>query len=239
MSSVPYAHLVNKIIVPGDTMYHGNSAYYFKVGESAISVIDECLSAAGTTKVTSVLDYACGYGRVLRWTKARFPDARILASDVDGKALAAVKDTLGVETRAADIECSRDFGETFDLIWTGSLLTHLREADTCRVLAFLLRQLSPLGLFVFTTHGPYVARRIATGDKLYGLDEQAAEQLISSYKKTGYGFGVYSNQRSYGISAVTPAKMMALVEQTGRDPVFYRERSWIEHQDVYAVRAVA
>jgi len=111
---------------------------------------------------------------------------RILASDVNEKALVAVRDTLGVETRVADVECSRDFGATFDLIWTGSLLTHLREADTCRVLAFLLRQLSPQGILVFTTHGPFVARRIAEGDKLYGLDEHAAAQLISSYKRTGY-----------------------------------------------------
>jgi len=51
MSSHSCEHLVNKIIVPGDTMYHGNSDYYFKVGESAISAIDACLSAAGGGEV--------------------------------------------------------------------------------------------------------------------------------------------------------------------------------------------
>jgi len=239
MSSRSYEHLVNKIIVPGDTMYHGNSDYYFKVGESAISVIDACLSAAGAGEVNSILDYACGYGRVLRWTKARFPDARILASDVDEKALAAVKDTLGVETRVADVECCQDFGETFDLIWSGSLFTHLRESDTCRVLRFLFRQLSQRGILIFTTHGPYVERRIAEEDKLYGLESDAKDWLVSAYLKTGYGFGAYPHQPSYGISAVTSAKMMTLVEQTGYEPIFYLERGWIQHQDVYAVHAAA
>lgn len=234
MNDRSYAQLIDRTIVPGDTMFQGNEDYYFEVGESALAAIEASLAAAGVTKVESVLDYACGYGRVLRWLKARFPSARILASDLDSKGLAAVGATLGIETRPARVDCAESLGESFDLIWSGSLLTHLSELDAGRVLKFLLDHLSPSGVLVFTTHGPYVERRIA-GEKLYGLETSEADRLLEDYRSGGYGFGAYPKQKAYGISAVIPSKMMCLIEQTDGRPIYYQERGWIRHQDVYAV----
>jgi hypothetical protein len=43
--------------------------------------------------------------------------------------------------------------ETFDLIWVGSLLTHLDEPLWHEFLAFHVDRLNPQGLLVLTAHG--------------------------------------------------------------------------------------
>lgn len=82
---------VNKNVAPGDGMLGEDESHYFAVGASAISCIRSAFLTAQKQRqsVKSVLDYACGYGRVLRWLKAEFPEARLLGVDADPKAASA------------------------------------------------------------------------------------------------------------------------------------------------------
>ena len=223
-------------IAPTDGMAKNTPEQYFTVGASAASVIARSLAAARKPvgEVRRILDYACGYGRVLRWLKADYPNAYLLGVDADGKAAASAHDVLGVDTRKLDIGLTQKLDEPFDLIWVGSLFTHLSESESRRVLAYLRDHLTKDGVLVFTTHGSYVANRIETGEKTYNLSDEAIVRLLSSYRKTKFGFAEYSNLKDYGISAATPSKVCELLDDCGLDVKFYLSRGWAAHQDVFA-----
>jgi SAM-dependent methyltransferase len=231
---------VIKDISPNDGMAKNTPEQYFTIGASAASVITRSLSAARKPvgSVRRVLDYACGYGRVLRWLKAEFPNAYLLGVDADGKAAASAQDVLGVETRKLDITLAQPIDDPFDLIWVGSLFTHLSERESKRVLQYLRRHLTDSGVLVFTTHGSYVAHRIETREKTYNLSEDAMTQLLSGYKSTDFGFAEYSNLKDYGISAATPSKVCKLAQTCDLDVKFFLSRGWAAHQDVFACTAV-
>jgi SAM-dependent methyltransferase len=92
---------------------------YFWVGASGLCAIRECLGVAGIDEksVKRILDYACGYGRVLRWIKAQFPIADIIGVDADPKAAAAAMRVTGVRTEKLDTALTFPIGtEKFDVI---------------------------------------------------------------------------------------------------------------------------
>ena len=227
---------IDRRVAPGDGMYNKNDAYYLEVGANALRLIHLALGAGGRSvgQIERILDYACGFGRVLRWLRAAFPSARIVAADADAKAVAAVKEIFNVDAFALDLTLQEDIGRDFDLIWMGSLATHLPREQLNAVLARLSSLLSSRGILIATTHGPYVANRIATGEKTYGLDAPGVLKILSGYKETGFGFASYPKQKSYGISICTASKLMSIVEDAKLRPIFYQERAWVRHQDCVA-----
>jgi trans-aconitate methyltransferase len=175
---------VNKAVAPGDGMFKDNDyEQYFSVGASALSAVIEALSAArlGMQNVKRVLDYACGYGRVLRWLRAAFPDAYLLGVDADRKAVEAASAVLEVETRYLDTSLAHPIDKPFDLIWIGSLITHLPEKETRRVLKYLKEHLTEQGVIVFTTHGQLVEQRLETRTRTYNLDEEGVKQTVEGF----------------------------------------------------------
>ena len=71
-----------------DTMYAGDAVHYLKVGLSASRCIREALQRIERkSAVESILDFPSGYGRVLRFVRAMFPDATITAAEVEPTAL--------------------------------------------------------------------------------------------------------------------------------------------------------
>jgi SAM-dependent methyltransferase len=228
---------VNRTLAPGDGMYQSNDAYYLEVGASALHLIHRALAAGSRNagQIRHVLDYACGFGRVLRWLQAGFPLARIVAVDADAKAVRAVKEIFDVDAFVLDLSLQEEIGAEFDLIWVGSLATHLPEDQLRAVIARLGSLLSPGGLIVATTHGPYVANRIARGEKSYGLDTQGIADIVRAYQQSGYGFSAYPKQQSYGIAICTVSKLMSLIETVNLQPIFYQGRGWVRHQDCVAI----
>jgi SAM-dependent methyltransferase len=232
---------VNRTLAPRDSMYRGNDAYYLQVGASALRLIYHALAAGrrNVGQVQRVLDYACGFGRVLRWLQAGFPLARIVAVDADPKAVNAVKEIFDVDAFVLDLSLREEIGSEFDLIWVGSLATHLPEDQFRAVIVRLGSLLSPRGLVVATTHGPHVANRIANGEKAYGLDPKGIASLLSAYERSGYGFSAYPKQQSYGIAVCTASKLMSLIETANLYAVLYQERGWVSHQDCVAIAKTA
>lgn len=228
---------VNKTLAVGDGMYDGRDAYYLEVGASALGLVHYALSAAerAVSDITRLLDYACGFGRVLRWLRAGFPLAHTVAADADPNAIKAVREIFNVESIVLDKSLTENLGGEFDLIWMGSLATHIPETQLNLLLARLRSLLSASGVLVFTTHGPYVAKRLSTGEKDYRLDPQGVPMILADYQRAGYGFSAYPKQTSYGISICTASKIFSIVEEAGLQPVFYRERGWVKHQDCIAV----
>jgi SAM-dependent methyltransferase len=237
---VLFSNVVKEIAI-GDGMFKpNNEEHYFKVGASAVSVIKESLAAAKIheTDIHSILDYACGYGRVLRWLKVAFPMADIRGVDADPKAVAGAATVTGVLVKHLDIKLENKLDNRFDLIWVGSLFTHLPLEEVARVLRYLKKHLNKNALLVFTTHGHIVERRIKTRERSYNLDDHNIQVLIKSFDKDGYGFSNYSWRENYGISISRTSKICLLIENCGMQPIFFKERGWDNHQDVFACRLV-
>lgn len=103
--------------------------HYLRVGLSAIRCINAALDKSHKKKpVQSILDFPCGYGRVLRFLKVRFPSADITVSEIESEALDFCSKEFSVKT----LNSNKDFSKLsspskFDLIWCGSLFTHIDE----------------------------------------------------------------------------------------------------------------
>jgi len=223
---------------------HGNdemyvplrARHYLSVGLSAIRCIENVLNRSGGDRVIrSVLDFPCGYGRILRFLRARFPDADITGVELDRAALDFCRRTFSVRPAASATDFTQlSLPGKFDLIWCGSLLTHIDERAATHLLTFFHDHLTPAGLCVFTTHGLTSVDRIQATKKTYGLTAKARQELLSQFRANGYGYADYPDQDGYGISVVSHERMLTLAENAGNwHEVVFVERAWDNHQDVY------
>jgi SAM-dependent methyltransferase len=219
----------------GDGMYKGDGAHYFGVGLSAVRCIDEAVRAAGLEDVRQVLDLPCGHGRVLRFLVHRLPRAEFTACELDREAVDfCVRHFRARPAYSSTDLDALDLGRRFDLIWCGSLLTHLAPSPSLALLRLLRRHLTPGGLALFTTHGDFVSRRLPTKDFDYGLTDEQIERITRDYARAGEAYTDYPDRASYGVSLTSPACVRARVREVGGlREVYFRERGWDEHQDVY------
>jgi SAM-dependent methyltransferase len=202
-------------IAPGDPFFGAdNPEQYFGSASYALGRIRLALLSGGRSEVSSVLDFASGYGRVLRMIKAAFPAARLTACDIQREAVDFCADTFGATPVYSSADPAEiEIADRFDLIWSGSFFTHIDEAGWSRFLPFLASLLTPGGVLVFTTAGRNVATRMRRGEHA-GLSEDVVGRLIDSYDKTGFGFGAYPGREGngYGLARATPAWVCSKLE---------------------------
>jgi SAM-dependent methyltransferase len=231
-------------IAPADGMYAGSSEHYFHVGQSALRCVKLALLAAGKEDVRSALDFACGYGRVLRALHAAFPRARLTACDLLHDAVDFCARRFGAApVYGTPRPAEAPLAGPFDLIWCGTLLTNLNAWAWDELLDLFHAHLAPGGVLVFTTHGRWVAERIRTGACTYGLGGDVLPGLLAGYDRDGFGFGQYPPETlqqariegEYGISVSSPAWVCArLARFPGLRLLGYTERLWDDHQDSVA-----
>ena len=216
-------------------MYNEDGAHYYKVGLSAIRCIDESLQQAHLTEVRTILDLPCGSGRVLRFLVHRFPNARITACDSDSGSVGFCARTFGAKPAFSSPNINEvSLGKKFDLIWCGSLVTHLNESGIDSLLKLFHRHLAVGGILVFTTHGDFVHGRMPAQDFDYGLKAEQIARIANDYPKTGYCFEEYPRENDYGVSLTSPEWIRArTLELSGFREIFFKERDWDNHQDVF------
>lgn len=225
-------------ISPNDAMFN---EWYFSVGESAIDNIALAVLASRLSFVERVLDLPCGHGRVLRHITKFFPEADIYACDLDVDGVGFCEKTFGAIpiTSLPRLE-SVVFPCTFDVIWVGSLFTHMPREAIKRSLLHLSRYLSPCGIIVATIHGRWAeyAHEICRY-----IGEDRWEKIMEEYRSSGYGYCDYIQEeshayieRGYGVSILRPHIIVSDVEEMPEVRVLmYRERGWADHQDVIVV----
>lgn len=228
---------VSKEISPQDDMNFGESAvWYFSAGESALRRIVEALQAAGKNEVPSILDLPSGYGRVLRYLRAFFPQARITACDLNQEAAEFCARTFGATARVSSIDLANlSLGERYDLIWCGSLFTHLDAGRWKELLGFFLRHLEEDGVLVFSTHGRQAREFCRQRHAIYGLSEPQFARIVAEEAATGFGYVSYDDAYPhYGISLSSPAWVMALLSGQ-RDLLIssFVESGWGSFHDIY------
>jgi SAM-dependent methyltransferase len=172
-------------------------------------------------------------------------------------------DVFDVDSQAP-IFCAHEFGvrplvfkkewewnsvnfRSYDLIWVGSVFTHLSEPFARETLSLLYRILKKDGMLVFTTHGEGTFQR--TRDGFYGeYYKSLAEDIEAGYREKGIDFTAYQKQdleilpfefkkgQDFGMTWLRPDFVQAMSEQISDGHlrlVEYRPLGWEQHQDTY------
>ena len=222
---------------PDDCLYAiASPEEYFKAGVSAVRCIEQVLEQSDNhNPIRTILDFASGYGRVARFLRSRFPAADITVCDIDGAAVdfcTRAFSATGVVSNLTFTELL--VGNEFDLIWCGSLITHIDEDAATRLLKLFHEHLSPGGVCIFTTHGNRAIERMHT----FGLSEVEQKQVLSQFRNSGYGYANYPGRTDMGISLVSREKMMAITQNAAPwTQVAFLDHGWDDLQDVYGLRS--
>jgi SAM-dependent methyltransferase len=227
---------ISEAISPNDLMSRSQSPeHYFAAGVSALRCIKLALLSANAQTPQRILDLPSGHGRVLRTLRAAFPDAETVACDIDRDGVDfCVSNFDATPVYSHDDPQCIDVDGTFDLIWCGSLLTHLPAVRWTQFLAFFRDRLHAHGILVFTTHGRLVVERLRTGVFAYGLDEAGIKRVLDGIP-SGFGYADYFGQSGYGIAVSLPGWVSSVLQdQTHLRLLLYLEQGWNNHQDVIA-----
>lgn len=219
-------------IMEGDHMFK-SMPHYMSVGESALKAIVASFLLANQKKSPeTILDFASGSGRVARWLCAAYPNAKVHASDLRDDSLAFLSKTFGIETWPSS-ESIEDIvpPAQYDLIWCGSLLTHLSEAKTRDMLVAFHKWLKPGGIAVVTTHGKKVLDNIASGMRYMEPDQRLAFLSQAAYR--GYGYVDYTG-RTIGVSVNSLEWLCREVQRLNARMITISDHAWDNHQDVFA-----
>lgn len=227
-------------LAPQDAMFAGDAGHYLRAGASALTAIHAATLLAGL-RPASILDFGAGAGRVTRWLRAHWPEAKLAATDLRAEDLAFCAAEFGCTTwvSGTDIAALQAPGR-YDLIWAGSVLTHLDQARAEALVAKLLGWTRPGGLVVASLHGRSCLPRGAEF-KHYGLERVRWYMLVHAMENgADYTYSDYDGTPGYGISVAAPAWVASLTEKNpGTRLVLQGERLWDDHHDVVALLRVA
>ena len=227
--------LVSLNIRPGDGMFQGDSWHYLTCGASAFNVISAAASLAQVEPKT-FLDFGSGAGRVTRWLRAGYPAADIAATDIRPQDLDFCAQEFGAKTWVSGTNVDKLASPSlYDVIWVGSVLTHLSGVNSDRLVRKLFSWLQPNGVLVASFHGRFAHSR---GPEFgyYGIGNKWSE-LENQYISSGYGYADYPGQKGYGISITKPSWCAALVERVPNARIILlSERAWDNHHDVLALQ---
>jgi SAM-dependent methyltransferase len=227
-------------ISSNDEMFHDGETQYHFCGRSALDCIDVSLQAAqmDPKAVKRILDLPSGHGRVLRYLKVAFPEAQITACDILRNGVDFCASTLGAipvysHDDPTKIPLEHD---AFDLVWVGSLFTHLDSDVWPRFLSVFRACLRPGGLLVFTTHGRNTYYKMLSGDLDNWLPYYRRSAIRYQYERTGFGYVKFPGSDSYyGVSLSEPAWVLRQIAQMkDMRAVHVSEKSWAAFQDVFA-----
>lgn len=228
---------INTTISPDEVCPNDRGEAYFYAGRNALFWIELSLLLSCKRKydINNILDIPCGHGRELRWIKSAFPDSNIVASDIDKDAVDFCANTFNVTPNYSSVDFAKVLPDTtFDLIWIGSLFSHLNSKDWLSLLDFADSKLNPGGIVIFTAAGLATARMIENG-VLGGLNGDNAKQLLSDYYNKGFGFTHYPHlpNSNYGRSLAKPQWISSVLESyKSFKLVLYCEQAWDSLQDV-------
>jgi SAM-dependent methyltransferase len=194
-------------IAPGDGMlFEERRDEYFAIGRRALELIQFSGALCDKPHYPRILDLPCGHGRVLRWLRAHYHYAKITACDLDADGVDYCAKAFG----ATPVLSQRDltqvrFPEQFDLIWCGSLLTHLPLEAWPAVLDAFERWTAECGVIVLSLQGRFYTSLLARGrtDIAENIDKTA---LVREVGARGHSFQPYTEapHEPYGVTVTAP-----------------------------------
>jgi hypothetical protein len=226
-SSLP----VDRTIAPGDGMVAaGIEEQYFDLGRRALELIHFSAELCDKPHYPNMLDLPCGHGRVMRWLRAHYHYAEITACDLDRGGV----DFCAQQFRAKPVYSRPDlrelpFENQFDLIWVGSLVTHLSEERWLQTLDCLVRWTKECGVIVFSSQGRTVTSLLAQGrtNVAENIDKPA---LLEEFARRGFAYQRYfeaTSENDYGFAAASPEWVMRALQRYPNIIIrAYLEEAW-------------
>jgi SAM-dependent methyltransferase len=224
-------------ISPDDRMLEGDREQYYRWGLAALDYVHVALRAAEFEgQPRTVLDFACGHGRVARMLRAGFPDAAMTVCDINSDAVefcARTFDATPVQGEA--LPEKTELHGRFALIWVGSLFSHLDAPRWDGFLRLLCDHLESGGVLVFTTLGRTIAAEIRSGRRRLAI--AAPDSLAATFDERGFAYQDYVTAPGYGIALARPSWVCEVLQRFPElELVTYGERAWLGRQDAIACR---
>ena len=213
--------------------------HYKADGTSAIDIIFRAMLATKISSFAKILDMPSGHGRVLRHLIAAFPQSEITACDIMPDAVQFCGDEFRVQSVLSQDDFSTlNFDSQFDLIWCGSLFSHLPQHKFVDCLRLFSRSLSPGGLAILTLHGRF---SVSVGSGFY-LPVEKFHRVEQAYRDCGFGYADYADTETpltnnYGVALSSPSFVLKHVEDdVSVRIVSFKERDWNNHQDALVLQ---
>ena len=199
---------------------------YLRSGLDAAQVVERlagCLRRPDGGPL-DVLDFAAGFGRTTRHL-ARL-GYRLTAGDIAPGTTEFLAERFGVDTVACHEDPARlEWARHHDLIWVGSLFSHLKAEDFAPLLVALGRALAPDGLLAFTTHPPSAKPSAAP----------AAEQGPAECRFQAHSESVVLDPQKYGTSYADASFVRRVAAEVGLRTVAHAPLGLWGRQDVHVV----
>jgi len=193
---------LNRTVDPSDDMYASGPEWYWSLGRSGVECVLQGLAVTPLSSVGSVLDLACNWGRTGRHLHAAFPDATIWYSDINEQAAEFCAREFSGKSIIASSELTETPLPQLDVMWIGSLFTHLTETKTRTWLAYLAEHLNHHGILVATFHG----RR--TAEIFKNQFPELVSQTWPVAQESGWGYVPYdSADPEWGFSMNTVVRL--------------------------------
>jgi SAM-dependent methyltransferase len=164
-----------------------------------------------------ILDFGCGCGRVSTWFKLLYPSSTLVGTDIDPEAIRWDTDNLasvgsfGVNPYSPPMEYK---SESFDLVFSISIFTHLPETMQFEWLSELRRVTRKGGYLALTVHPAYLLYAAAG----------AADDAKAELKQNGFYY-----QKSTGTAGLPD------FYQTAYHSEDYIRRRWGEFFEILAI----
>jgi SAM-dependent methyltransferase len=166
----------------------GGDSGYLLTGAGAYRLVWQILRRHPPPSLRSILDFGCGAGRVLRFMHKDARQYELTGCDVDSSAIGWCRRNFSFgEFRVTAERPPLSFAdETFDVVYSISVFSHLSEAIHLEWLRELQRVMKPGGILIATVHGRHALRRALQEESCrqtlgVGADElAAADQELSA-----------------------------------------------------------
>jgi len=151
---------------------------YYQTGGHMAGVLRELAPSS-----QSVLDFGGGFGRVGRFLPLAFPDAARWIVDPKPQAVAFQQKAFGARELQTETQV--------ELVFAGSVFTHLAEGDARTALVRIFQALQPGGLAVLTAH--IASPNSPSWESHAWTEETALPELEDSLSKAPYSSVVVSD----------------------------------------------
>jgi SAM-dependent methyltransferase len=187
-------------VPPGDLIFlvanHRHPSLYLDGGKSASQAIVDLLGRHNMTvkDASPVLEFGCGVGRIIRHFESH--GARLYGTDYNPDLIAWCRDNLDfAEFNRNELAGSLPYADnTFGLIYTWSVFTHLDEPLQRQWIRELTRILRPGGFLYLTTHGEFYTPQMQPdernqfdrGELVVRVSDRVGENICSVFHPKEY-----------------------------------------------------